>query len=197
MQLPRTHLGSDAEDNIFARRFWGTLPFVSGAAVFVYRPSSELANAIHAMKYNHQHHLCHFFGTVMAADALVQQVLSSADVLVPVPLTARRQRERGYNQSELLCRGISSITATTVAADALKRTRFTDSQTALTRNERTENIRGAFALDNVSGLSGKHIVLVDDIVTTGSTTIECLFTLSQIPDVRLSILALAWTGGEW
>lgn len=197
MQLPRTHLGSSAVDNVFVRRFWGTLPIVSGAAVFVYRPSSELAHAIHTMKYKHRPDLCKFMGTLMATDTLVLKTLNNADVLVPVPITRMRMRERGYNQSELLCQGMKSIMGTPIAHDALKRVRFTDSQTVLTHDERTENVRGAFVLDNVSNLSGKHIVLVDDIVTTGSTTIECLFTLSKIPDVRLSILALAWTGGEW
>lgn len=197
MQLPRTMLGTDVTDNIFVRRFWGTLPIVGGTAVFVYHPGSELTNIIHKMKYGNRPTLCRFMGKVMAHHAMTRQLLSTADALVPVPITQYRQRERGYNQSELLCQGISAVTSTPIITDALVRTRFDISQTALSHEERRENIRNAFTLHNADALQGKHIVLVDDIVTTGSTTIECLFTLSQVPNIHLSILALAWTGGEW
>lgn len=197
MQLPRTMLGTDVTDNIFVRRFWGTLPIVGGTAVFVYHPGSELTNIIHKMKYGNRPTLCRFMGKVMAHHAMTRQLLSTADALVPVPITRHRHRERGYNQSLILCQGISDVIGTPIIPDVLLRTHFDISQTSLSHEERQHNIRGAFTLANADVLQGKHIVLVDDIVTTGATTLECLFTLSQIPGIRLSILSLAWTGGEW
>lgn len=195
MDFPRTFLGSDARDNEFVRRYWGVNSAESGTAVFAYFPGSELASVIHAMKYGHKPDLCRFMGRAMTSSPLVMQIMATADALVPVPITEARHAERGYNQSEELCRGISDVAAVPVRTDALRRIHFSESQTALAHAERIANVEGAFALADCSGLEGKHIVLVDDIVTTGSTTLECQRILSTIPGVKVSIVALALTMG--
>lgn len=194
---PRVYLGHDVRDNEVVRRYWGTFPAESAAAAFSYFPGGELTRVIHTMKYRNRPDLCRFMGRLMAATPQIMQIVSSADVLVPVPVSKERRRERGYNQSELLCEGISSVAHLPVRAEALRRVSFVESQTALSRAERVKNVKGAFALGDVAGLEGRHVVLVDDILTTGSTTLECLHVLGGVRDIKVSIVALALTNGQF
>ena len=182
-------------DNALARLFWGVMPICSATAVYVYNPGDILASTIHAMKYGHDASLCHFAGRLMAADPLCASLLSTADVLVPIPLTGDRQKERGYNQSRELCVGIATVFRLEICETLLARKSFSKSQTRLTAMERQENVRGTFSLISAEEVRGKHIVLVDDIITTGATMRECLLQLRDIPDVRISILAFAKTEG--
>lgn len=168
-RLPRTSLHDDHRDNLFAHRFWGRPAVEAAVAVYRYYPKSEISSIMHTMKYRNRPDLCRFMGRVMASDSLVRRLLQDADILVPVPLTYMRRYQRGYNQTELLCEGISSITGMPIDTKALLRTGFTKSQTELTQEERQKNIDGAFVLGDTSAIEGKHIVIVDDIVTTGST----------------------------
>lgn len=191
---PKTAYPS-VEDNSLARLFWGVMPIRSATAVYVYNPGDILASTIHTMKYGNNASLCHFAGRLMAADHHCATILSTADVLVPIPLTGKRQRERGYNQSRELCAGIASVFHIDICESLLARKSFRRSQTRLTAMERQENVRGTFSLISAEGLEGKHIVLVDDIITTGATMRECLLQLRDIPDIEISILSFAKTEG--
>lgn len=188
---------TDPKDNVFVRRFWGTVSAVNGVTVFNYFPQGEMKNVVHDMKYHHQPDLCRFMGRVMASNKLVKSMMQEADCLIPVPITDERRRERGYNQSELLCEGISKVTGTPVVTDALLRTKFLDSQTTLNEAMRRENIIGVFALGDTTKIEGKHVVIVDDIVTTGSTLLECMLVMRDVPGIKISVLSLAWTAGHW
>lgn len=194
---PYPTLITDPKDNLFVRRFWGTVSAVNGVTVFNYFPQGEMKNVIHDMKYRHQADLCRFMGRVMGSKELVRSMLCEADCLIPVPITEQRRQERGYNQSELLCEGISSITGTPVVTEALLRTKFQDSQTTLNEAMRRENVVDAFALGDTTKIEGKHVVIVDDIVTTGSTLLECMFVMKDVPGIKISVLSLGWTAGHW
>ncbi|MGM9712641.1 MAG: ComF family protein [Prevotella sp.] len=191
---PKTPYAS-VVDNDLARLFWGIYPIRSAAAAFIYCPGDALATTIHRMKYGHDTSLCHFAGRLMASDALCHEILSTADILVPIPLSRQRERERGYNQSRELCVGIASVVPIAICDTLLARKSFSQSQTMLTARERQENVEGAFSLLSAEGLRGKHIVLIDDIITTGATMRECLLQLRDIPDIEISILAFAKTSG--
>lgn len=195
--LPRPWLGDDPYDNAFIRRFWGTLPVGGGVTVFCYFAGDGLTRAIHMMKYGHRTDLCKFFGRIMAMDDMVAQLLRDADVMIPVPITSRREKERGYNQCTVMCEEMSRISGVPVVRDALLRMRFAKSQTELSQQERAANIQGAFTLGDTSQLTGRHVVIVDDIVTTGATMLECMMTLSRVSGIKISIVSLAWTSGQW
>ena len=115
------------------------------------------------------------------------------DVLVPMPITRRRQWQRGYNQSMEIARGVSSVTGIPISRKAVRRIHFTQSQTEQHAWERLHNVENAFLLSKPDDIQGKHILLIDDIVTTGATTIACGRELAKAPDVRISILALGHT----
>lgn len=190
---PRPHLGDNPHDNRMARLFWGVFPIEGATAAYSYSPEGMLTQTIHTMKYGDRPDLCRMMGKLIAIAPQASELLKDVDILLPVPLSRQRQRERHYNQSELLCQGISSITHHPIITDALIRTHFTFSQTAMTAQERTQNIRGAFSLVDASKIEGKSIAIIDDIITTGSTVMECITMLRNVKDIKITVISLALT----
>ena len=183
----------DVADNRIARRFWGVFPIAAAASAFLYAPGGIMSPVIRKIKYLSQKNLCQYLGEIMALEPLPAELLHDADALIPVPLTPQRMRQRGYNQSAELCVGISRLTHLPVIEGVLQRKSFSSSQTQKSGNERAENVRGAFYLSDKQLLAGKHVVLVDDIMTTGATILECLMALRDVPDIKISILTLCQT----
>jgi len=113
------------------------------------------------------------------------------DVIVPVPLHKKKQKLRGYNQSEWIARGISSVTGIPLNAKSVIREKNTETQTRKSAFERSENVEGIFKLCDVACFQGKHVLIIDDMLTTGSTTVACASTLFEVEGVRISVLTLA------
>lgn len=190
--LPRPRY-RDIHVNPLAQRLWGVCPVDSAVTAFSYVAGDALSMPVWAMKYYHRRRLGLFLGEAMAAEPLVAKVLEDIDVLLPMPLTRWRQWQRGYNQCELLCRGMARATGAEIVTDALRRTKFSGSQTRKSREERRRSVENAFALRDASRLIGRRVAVVDDIVTTGATVSACLEVLRTIPGIRLSVIALAQT----
>ena len=125
----------------------------------------SLRQAIHHLKYNHSRDLAGPLGEMLAR--FWQQTPLAAEVIVPVPLHARRLRERGYNQSQLLAQELARATGLPVVSDALQRVKYTVSQTQLDGDQRRQNVAGAFLCRE--GVKDKAVLLVDDVCTTGAT----------------------------
>jgi len=117
---------------------------------------------------------------------------SAVDVVVPVPLHPKKQKLRGYNQSEWIARGIAESLRKPVSVDNLCRNLHTSTQTRKNRYERWENVENIFETLNPEEFTGKHILLIDDVVTTGSTLESCAFQLLQVENVKVSIATLAY-----
>jgi ComF family protein len=126
---------------------------------------------------------------MMALDVL--NTFNDIDVIVPVPLHKSRLRKRGYNQSEYIAAGLAEVMHKSMDARSLYRTTANPSQTKKKRYERWTNVEDIFALKNPQRLSGRHILLVDDIVTTGATLEACAIALLKAENVKVSILTLA------
>jgi len=123
---------------------------------------------------------------------LIQNIqFSEIDAIVPVPLHPRKQRSRGYNQSKEISKGISESMNRPLISKNIIRQVHTSSQTMKGRYERWENVNGIFKVKNSTALEGKHLLLVDDVVTTGATLEACAEPLLKIPGVMVSIAALA------
>ncbi|MEI9933960.1 MAG: phosphoribosyltransferase family protein [Ferruginibacter sp.] len=116
---------------------------------------------------------------------------STVDILIPLPLFADKEHKRGYNQATILCNGISSITNIPVDTSSVIRQRFTETQTRKHRTERWENVDGSFIVKNETALKNKHLLLVDDVVTTGATLEACGNAIIKIDNTKLSIATLA------
>jgi ComF family protein len=119
------------------------------------------------------------------------QLYQSIDVIVPVPLHPKKQHKRGYNQSEQIALGIAKVTGWAVDANGMARSMFTASQTNKTRLDRWENVAEVFSVNHAETLAGKHILLVDDVITTGSTIEACARHLLDIDGCKVSVAALA------
>ena len=131
-------------------------------------------------------------GKLMAKEFGAVGFFDDIDIIMPIPLAASRQRYRGYNQSHEMAKGLSDVTGLPITTKAVKRTKFEGSQTKLGRLERLENMDGIWKLSNAEEVSGKHVLIVDDVVTTGATSISCAKELLKAGNVKISMLSLAY-----
>jgi len=194
VSIPRTdfHL---QEDNPVSRLFWGRCRIEKAAAFSYYNKGSRVRKIIHAIKYDGVKELGEEMGKIYGEALMENGFFNDIDVLVPVPLHPVRQRKRGFNQSELICNGISKVAAIPVNTSVLKRVSFSGTQTKRSRYDRWLNVEGIFRINDTESLCfiGKHILLVDDVITTGSTIESCVEELSKIDDIRVSVIALGYT----
>ncbi len=194
VSIPRTdfHL---QEDNPVSRLFWGRCRIEKAAAFSYYTKGSRVRKIIHAIKYDGVKELGEEMGKIYGEALMENGFFNDIDVLVPVPLHPVRQRKRGFNQSELICNGISKVAAIPVNTSVLKRVSFSGTQTKRSRYDRWLNVEGIFRINDTESLCfiGKHILLVDDVITTGSTIESCVEELSKIDDIRVSVIALGYT----
>lgn len=165
-------------------------------AYAMYHRDGAVAALIHALKYEGRYELGQWMGRLAATELKDTGLFDDVDVLVPIPLALQRRLKRGYNQAELLAKGISEVTGIPVRTDILRRTVNNVSQTRVEFSKRYSNAQGIFGLCrnvNPDELKGLHIMLVDDVMTTGTTMRSAIQVLEQLPNVRLSAFAWAWT----
>lgn len=191
--LPRTDFHAQ-EPNSTELSFVSLGPrFKKGSSFLNHLPGSLSSSLIYKIKYAHRPDLAIALGRILAVDLLDRnpEFFSEIDLLVPVPITSRRKRQRGYNQSEKLAEGISQITKIPIDSTSLRRVHFHTSQTKLDATQRKLNTQGAFSLTHPQRLEGKHILLIDDVITYGFTLKACSQELLKAPQTSLSLLTLA------
>lgn len=159
-------------------------------ALFRYNKESRFREMIYALKYRHKKELGVFLGGLLG-EKIKESV--RPDAIIPLPLHPRRERERGYNQAVMIARGISGESGVPVLEHIVRRTKNNPSQTGLTLEQRQKNVSDIFVLEEEGTLEGKHILLVDDVITTGATLSSCLLKLNEIPRLRVSVACLART----
>ena len=192
MHLPRTDFHRNALDNPMARLFWGIIPVERVAALFYYEAGSETANILYELKYHNHPEIGVVMGRMIGREFSESGFFDGIDMLVPIPLARSRQRHRGYNQSRSIAEGISQITGQPISDQLVRRTHFVKSQTQMGRRERQENVADVFEVKNLDGIHGRHLLLIDDVVTTGATITACARELLKAGDVTLSILSLGF-----
>lgn len=191
-RLPRTNFHRLA-DNAMERRFMGRFPFEHASGFFFYSRESDLSQLIQDFKYRRFPGLARELGKIIGEELSVTPFLAGIDMIIPIPLHWRKLAVRGYNQSFQLGLGISDITGIPVA-DNLYATRHHRTQTALSLDARRRNTSGIFALRRPEELSGKGVLLLDDVCTTGTTLSSAAEIITAlVPDVRLSLLTLGVT----
>lgn len=187
LKLPRV-----TDDSRLIERFYGKMPIERVSSLLYYNKGEPMTELLYS-KYRHRRDVPRYMGHRMAKELEKRDFFKGIDGLVPVPLSSRRIRERGYNQSEEMARGISDVLGIPVVNDCLRRDTFMVSQTRLWSMERKENVEGSFMLnpEKTEQLAGKHLLIIDDVITTGATTTECGKLLVSIPGVKVSVLSLA------
>ncbi len=185
IQLQTFHF--ENENNEIALKFLGKVKFESANAFFIFDKGGKLQHLIHLLKYNKKSEIGIVLGEFAAIQLNLKKYFPENTVLVPIPLHADKLKKRGYNQAEMIAKGISKSTGFEVIP-FLKRTIFTETQTKKSKSERWKSLEGVFEMQEKFE-SEKHYILVDDVLTTGSTLISAL---KAFPDSsKVSILTLA------
>jgi len=191
-QLPLTNFHLHA-NNLVEKYFWGRMPVAGAASLCHFTDGSLVQHLLHQLKYGGNKEIGYFLGRMMGNSLQAADRFRGIDALVPLPLFASRQKKRGYNQSAILCSGMATILKLPVISDAVLRLTATETQTHKTRIERWVNMEGKFELIHPAAVKGKHILLVDDVITTGATLEACGQEILKAEGVKLSIATLAYT----
>jgi ComF family protein len=188
--LPYTGF-SELHANPVEKIFFGRVPVEAATSLFFFTPSSAVQKLIHQIKYKGQQQLAVYLGKMMGREIRASPRFGGLDMVVPLPLFKTREKQRGYNQAALLARGISDTTGIPIAEKAVKRIRESSSQTRKTRAERWQNVDGLFTISEDLG-KNKHILLVDDVITTGATLDACASSILRGKGNKVSIITLAY-----
>jgi len=178
-----------------ARIFWARIPVERCAAWFFYQGGAEVTHILYQLKYRHHPEIGEMIGRMMAQEWERQGFFEGIDLLIPIPLARKRERQRGYNQSMEIAKGISKATGIPIGKKVICRKKFVESQTHMGRWERADNVEDVFELISPKSVHNKHILLIDDVVTTGATITACGKELAKAGGVHISILAIGFSKG--
>jgi ComF family protein len=190
-QLPVTNFERFA-DNPIEKIFWGRVPLHAATAQYYFSKGSIIQNLMHQFKYRTNRGIGILLGRLMG-ESIRQSGRFPADGLVPLPLNSKKEKARGYNQAAVLCEGIAESLHLPVIGDAVIRPSFTESQTRKGRVERWKNIEGKFLLKDMDAIRNRHLLLVDDVITTGATLESCATELLKAGGITVSVAALCYS----
>lgn len=190
IHLPRTGHSLTPGNNDMVRMFWGQITPERAIAYLHHYPHSESGTLIYAIKYGGDKATATALGRMMADECGRDGFFNGIDVIVPVPLSRDRERQRGYNQSLLIAKGISSSAGIAVGGNVMERTAFAQAQTELYRQKRHDNVAGVFRLTDAATIRGRHVLIVDDVVTTGATMTACGKAIMEAGAARVSFMAV-------
>jgi ComF family protein len=173
--------------------FYGRSDIQVAAAAFYFTKESLLQHLLVQLKYKGNKEAGYFLGRMMGYALVESERFSSIDLLVPLPLNHKKEQLRGYNQAALICEGISEVWKKPVSTEAVSRVKFTETQTKQNRVSRWQNMDGVFAVTEPAELQNKHVLLVDDVITTGATLEACGSSILEIVGAKLSIAAAGYT----
>lgn len=191
--LPYTKMRG-ASGNPVERVFWHHIPIRRANALLRYFPGSDSSKIFMALKYFNRPQVGIVMGRMMAADLLPTDFFEGIDCIVPVPLARRRLYKRGYNQSERLACGVGQVTGIPVETGAVCRVVANPSQTNLRGHERQKNVENIFKLSRPELLKGRHVLVIDDILTSGSTLLSCAREICKAGPKAVSVLVLGVAG---
>lgn len=188
--IPKTNFHLE-KDNPIEKRFWGKVPIFRATSYFFFYKGSAFQKVLHSLKYQGEKEIGISLGRYAGVDIIQSPDFSSIDFIIPVPLHPDKLKKRGYNQSEWLAKGLSKSMNKPVDTTHLIRTKANVSQTNKNVYERYENTSGIFQLTNHTVFSGKHVLIVDDVLTTGSTLEACAQSLLSTENITISLFTLA------
>ncbi len=189
--LPHTNF-ANLVNNPIEKYFWGRLPLTAAHSEFYFSKEFLIQHLIHQLKYKGDTEIGFYLGELMGRTMLGSSRFNTIDALIPLPLYADKEHKRGYNQAAVICNGISSVMNIPVLNGCVIRQHATETQTRKHRTERWENVKGSFRVANKNALVNKHLLLVDDVITTGATLEACGSVILQTESVKLSIATLAY-----
>lgn len=191
-ELAYTHFEDYTEATNLDKLFWGRVHLEGTYALLRFKQQSSTQQILHELKYKDNPEIGKHFGREIGTKLKSLARFSDVDALIPVPLHPKKEFIRGYNQAEVICKGIAESSGTRIRKDLLKRISFTESQTRKGKSSRWENMQNRFKIQGATNTELKHLLIVDDVVTTGSTLETCVRILrEEFPKAKISIAVLA------
>jgi ComF family protein len=188
--LPKTNFHLQ-KNNALTQLFMGRTTIYTASACYMFNKEGKVQQLIHQLKYKGNKDIGAFIGKQYGMELKNSSNFNTITNIIPVPLHPKKLKQRGYNQSEYFAQGLAQSMNAEINVNALIRAKANESQTRKSRYERWENVESVFQLKETKDLAGKHVLLVDDVITTGATLEACAQTLLQINNIKISIAAIA------
>lgn len=192
VKLPYTNFHLQNENPI-EKIFWGRVPIEKAGAFLYFHKGNRVQQLMHSFKYKDKKEIGEIIGAVYGQELSQINYLDKDALIIPVPLHPEKEKKRGYNQSEWFAKGLSKGLNIPYQNDILIRAVASSTQTKKNRFERWQNVETIFQVQNTNAIHNKHIILVDDVVTTGATIEACAHTLQKSANCKVSFFALACT----
>ncbi len=189
-ELPKTNFHLDKE-NIIARHFLGRVRFQEATALYFFLKEGKVQELMHQLKYAGRYEIGVKLGKILGRQLKEAELWQGIDGIVPVPLHPQKLKKRGYNQCDAIADGLSEVLECPAFYDAVVKAENIESQTRKSKEERWQNVKTVFAIRKAEVLQGKHLLLVDDVVTTGATLIACAEQLLGLEGTKVSFATLA------
>ncbi len=189
--LPKTNFHRQ-QRNPVDTLFYGRTPLLLASSFYLFQKKGSIQKILHNIKYKSNKDLAVLVGKWYAEDLKTDPVISKSDYIIPVPLHSKKFKMRGFNQSEEFAKGLSEGLKTPLNTSVLQRKEFTETQTKKSKYERWENVEDVFELIVPETFENKHVVLVDDVITTGATIEACCQLLQSIAGIKISVLSIAY-----
>ena len=190
-KLPRTNFHFENENPI-ARIFWGRVNLEMATSFLFFNKGGNVQKLVHQLKYKGKKNVGHYLGKLFGNELCQSPLFTAVDLIVPVPLHPKKERLRGFNQSLVLAEGLSKSLQKPLSSDNLIRLVHTSTQTKKSRYSRWENVKDVFGIKVPEKFVGKHILLVDDVLTTGATTEACAQKILEIEGTKVYVVTLAY-----
>ena len=190
--LPTTHFSFE-KDNAVEKSFYGRIPIEKATVLFYFFKKGKIQQLIHQLKYNKQQQVGNFVGSWLADEILESQRFNDVDCIVPVPLHLKKLKKRGYNQVTTFGETLSDKLQIPYIENVLLRISATSTQTKKIRLDRWKNVQELFFVQDHTALQNKHILLIDDIITTGATLEACCQAFKNTKNIKISIACMAYT----
>jgi ComF family protein len=168
--------------------FWGRAEVERTYALFDYQKGNRVQDILHLIKYQNRTKIATHFGTKLAERI---EKNNAFDFILPVPLHPKKLKLRGFNQSTLIAKGLQEILQVPIKEKFMKRIVHSASQTTVTKYERWDNVKNIFSIPKPTRFKNKHVLLVDDVLTTGATIEACLKQMLQVEGCKISVATLA------
>ena len=189
IDIPRTRYHMQ-DFNAMEQLFAGKTPIEKAVGYFFYEKGNPYSNILHDIKYRNKPQLGQHVAKLFAQELISQDIFKDIDCIIPVPLHHRKKTQRGYNQSEYIAKGFSEVFDIPVYNDIIVAHKSHESQTNKGIYERWLNTQNIFSAHDTQAIENKHVLIVDDVVTTGATLLSAALTIASVPGIKISLATL-------